>query len=358
MRYASYDAVRTHHRSGNMILKGIDDKTSQLAALEDLRPAAPAHIKPLIQRDLASLRAGIKAEQDAAYYIDFDLKNSERTAIIHDIRLEVDGRVAQIDHLLIHRTLTVYVLETKHVASGLKITEEGEFLRWNDFKKTYEGMASPLAQNERHIAVLRDAFKRIEMPTRLGVRLDPVFKSFVVVSPKARIDRPKKFDSSQVIKSDGLLKAIEAGFEKEGALSSLGAVSRLVAGDTLKEIARKLIRWHKPIAIDYAAKYRAVVPAAVQPVVTEAEPEAYKPAEPSQQSADGFACRHCGKSALSIQYGRYGYYFKCSACDGNTPIKIDCDKEGHKERLRKQGPKFFRECEACGTSELFFENAG
>ena len=71
----------------------------------------------------------------------------------------------------------VFVLETKHFHAGLKITEEGEFLRWNDFRKTYEGMPSPFAQNDRHIAVLRDAFKQIDMPKRLGVRLSSTYRT-------------------------------------------------------------------------------------------------------------------------------------------------------------------------------------
>jgi hypothetical protein len=56
-------------------------------------------------------------------------------AVIHDLRLDIDGRVAQIDHLLIHRSLNCFVLETKQVHAGLKITETGEFLRWNDWKR-------------------------------------------------------------------------------------------------------------------------------------------------------------------------------------------------------------------------------
>ena len=90
----------------------------------------------------------------------------------------------------------------------IKITEEGEFLRWNDYKKTFEGMPSPLAQNERHIQVLQDVFAQIDMPTRLGLRLSPSFQTLILVSTNARIDRPKKFDSSRVVKADVLDKTI------------------------------------------------------------------------------------------------------------------------------------------------------
>src|SRR5437762_7135786 len=160
-----------------MLLKRQDDKHGQIRELERLEAIAPAGQKAQIEKELRSVRAGLNGEKEAAYLIDFDVKGSKRSAVIHDLRLEIGGRVAQIDHVLLHRTLNVFVLETKHLHAGIKITEDGEFLRWNDFRRTYEGMASPFAQNERHIAVLRDAFDRIEMPTRMGVRLTPVFVS-------------------------------------------------------------------------------------------------------------------------------------------------------------------------------------
>lgn len=69
------------------------------------------------------------------------------------------GGVAQIDHLSIHRTYRFFVLEPKHVSHGLKITESVEFMRWNDWKKSYEGMPSPLQQNERHAALPRKAIE-------------------------------------------------------------------------------------------------------------------------------------------------------------------------------------------------------
>src|SRR3546814_9135452 len=81
--------------------------------------------------------------------------------------------------------MDVYVLETKHFHAGIKITEDGEFLRWNNYQKTYEGMASPLEQNERHIQVLKDVMAQIELPTRLGVRIPPSFQSFVLVGPRS-----------------------------------------------------------------------------------------------------------------------------------------------------------------------------
>jgi hypothetical protein len=151
-----------------------------------------------------------------------------------------------------HRSLNVFAVETKSFHAGLKITEEGEFLRWNDWKKTYEGMSSPLAQNERHIAILKDAFNQIEMPSRLGIRLSPTFHSVVVVDTKARIDRPKKLDTGRVIKADMLTDFIQKTLDQQ---SAMGFLAKLIGTDTLEQISRGLASLHRPAAIDYRAKF-------------------------------------------------------------------------------------------------------
>ena len=45
----------------------------------------------------------MKGEQEAAYHIDFHLKDSQNWAVIHDLRVEWNGRGAQMDHLHIDR---------------------------------------------------------------------------------------------------------------------------------------------------------------------------------------------------------------------------------------------------------------
>ena len=343
-----------------MLLKRADDKRPQIVELERLVATVPAGQRAQIEKELRSFRAGLKGEEEAAYLIDFDVKDSKYSAVIHDLRLEIGGRVAQIDHVLLHRTLNVFVLETKHLHAGIKITEDGEFLRWNDFKKTYEGMASPFAQNERHIAVLRDAFNRIEMPTRMGVRLAPVFVSYVLVSPNARIDRPKRLDTSRIIKADVLLETIQRRFDKESVLDTLSSMTRVVSAETLEDIGRKLIALHRPATYNFAAQLlQSKTTVRADAVLSETAPQEQR--DVSRRSVilvNGRPkCRGCGSESLSIQYGKFGYYFKCRSCNDNTPIKITCDREGHKERLRKDGRHFYRECIECKTSTLFYTNS-
>ena len=55
-------------------------------------------------------------------------------------------------------------------------------------------------------------------------------------------------------------------------------------------------------------------------------------------------------------YGKYGYYFKCDACAGNTPLGLIHPSSGEKLRVRKQGRAFYAEREQDDFSVLFFTN--
>jgi hypothetical protein len=230
-----------------MILKTADSKDEGLAALNALLATAPDAKRKLIEEEIRIIKAGQRAEADAAYHLDFDLRASKITAVIHDLRLVLhDGRTAQIDHLVIHRTNKFYVLETKSFSHGVKITEDGEFLRWNNFKRRYEGLASPLEQNERHVTVLTRLLASAEWP-------EPVIKPFVMISPKARIIRPKEFDTSRVIKADQFMSTLKADLEQTGLISGLLGMARM---RSVEDLGLWLVGCHKPAkATDYAAKF-------------------------------------------------------------------------------------------------------
>jgi hypothetical protein len=70
---------------------------------------------------------GTKAEQGVAYEIEFHHGASPDVMTIHDLRIECDGRVAQIDHLIIHRFLDVRVCKSKFFSGGVEINESGEW---------------------------------------------------------------------------------------------------------------------------------------------------------------------------------------------------------------------------------------
>ncbi len=239
-----------------MLIKTADDKTPQLQALEALlqHPDASPAKRQEIEAEVRRIRTGAKGEAQSAYEIDFYLKDSKNWAVIHDLRLECNGRVAQIDHLLINRFLCFYVLETKHFNADLQINEQGEFTAWYA-KKPY-GIPSPLEQNDKHIHVLRTAvLERLALPTRLGVRLSPSFESVVMVSKDSRITRPKQRDTHNVIKADHIYNWLQKDLESESILASVASLAKVVSGDTVQELAIQLARWHRPGSIDYKARF-------------------------------------------------------------------------------------------------------
>lgn len=339
-----------------MLVKVADNKNHVITSLEQLQryPHLTDRQAYNLETELRCLRAGIKGEEESAYLIDFDFKESKNYAVIHDLRLEVNGRVAQIDHLVLNRALEVFVLETKHFNDGIKITEQGEFLRWNAFKKVYEGMSSPLEQNARHIAVLKDAFDTIDMPNRLGLRLKPSFISYVLVSPSARIDRPKNLNTSNVIKADQFKSILMESVNQplissfSNALGNISALAKVVYSSTLEDIAQRLCALHQPLTINYQKKF------GIQDCSAKQVESSTSTVKADEKIAH--VCRKCHNENISVQYGKYGYYFKCFNCDGNTPIKVSCDKETCKARIRKEGERFFRECHICNSSELYFTN--
>ena len=124
----------------------------------------------LVERELKALNYGVHGEQNSAYFLNFTFEKSKNFAVIHDLRIEWQGRVAQIDHLLINRFLEIFVLETKNFFGDLKINDQGEFSVV--YSKRVYGIESPIEQNKRHIYVLKDRVEaRGLAPSRLGVPL-------------------------------------------------------------------------------------------------------------------------------------------------------------------------------------------
>lgn len=334
-----------------MLIKSADSKDPDSAMLERLLDEAPADKRALIHEYLRTLRAGLKAEQDAQYLIDFTYQPSDRFVVLHDLRLHDGERHAQIDHLLIHRTLHVFVLESKHFNAGIKITPQREFLQWNVYRHRYEGIPSPIEQNARHLSVVERVFRELKLPSRMGIRLRPVFQSFVLVSNNARIIRPQGVNTDEVIKVDALTSTISQEFDKLSVPDTIGHLARVVSEEALRNIGQQVLARHQPIVINYQAKFGMTQPSRLS---TGAHPTS-NPIQ-TNDAADPPRCGRCRSTQLVVQHGRYGYYFKCGVCGGNTRITMECGHVGHHERIRKVKQKFFRDCADCGTSQLFFVN--
>ena len=216
---------------------------------------------------------------------------------------------------------------------------------------------------------------------------NPTIECFVLVSSKARIDRPAGNKFPEVVKADQFFTAYQKNID--ASLNSVGGFFSGIANSFLgvrpDDIVKRLVQMHRPIKFDFATKFGmtglkeaephtsfaatpdfqsmgtgwghhspASTPTPAKKAVAEPEIAAINKSPPT---GDMPTCKSCASADVSIQYGKFGYYFKCSPCRGNTAIKLSCGLMGHKERLRKDGLKFYRECADCKTSSLYFVNS-
>ena len=260
-----------------MLIKQADDKTKDLETLKALaaRPDATADTRKKIEQEIRNIQSGMKGESEAAYEMQFHYGESKNWMVLHDLRLECGGRVAQIDHMLVNRFLEIYVCESKHFSEGVAINEQGEFAAF--FGSKPYGIASPLEQNRRHMAVLEAVFKtgQVAPPKRLGFTITPSLHGLVLVSKTARISRPKaRIEGIEmVIKNDQLKAKINRDIDKDNNI--LGA-AKLIGQDTLEDFAQRLAAAHEPKQFDWAAKFglsaAVIAPVAPMKPVTKEQP--------------------------------------------------------------------------------------
>ena len=238
-----------------MILKHKDDLAPHLAELELLLavPELTPSQRESIQDEITAMRAGDRGEKEAAYHIDFGWKDGKNSAVIHDLRIEHNGRVAQIDHLIINRVLHCHVIESKGYSREVRISDVGEW----EVKTRYgwKGIPSPIEQNRRHIEVLKSFLSENQLlPKRLGLAMPMTFHNWVLVSPSAQLRRHAA-DLENVVKMDMFETALMKRNDKAGMLETLGSVSKWVSLETVERLAQDLIRAHKPSMFNFAAKF-------------------------------------------------------------------------------------------------------
>ncbi len=283
-----------------MLIKSADDKSKRLALLEELQKSSLLDVrqKDWLRTELRNLRAGIKGEQAAAFYLDGHYKDGQNNVLLHDLRFKLDDEVAQIDHLVINRTGYMVLIETKNYSGDLEVNTHGEFtVRYS--QERY-GIPSPYEQSRRHARILGKLLERLEISTRTDKL--PEFHNVVMMHPQAIIQRPdpKAFDTSFLIKADQFPAWHEKLVEGIGTGGIFKALFNVRSPDTIREWGEKLKRQHR--AADLLAlpdfmqpkthmvqAAQALMPAAPAPKV---EPAPGTPAESDASLAKKLICAH------------------------------------------------------------------
>jgi len=306
---------------------------------------------------------GEAAEKQMAFYLNRQFGESKDVFVFNDLRIERNGEVAQMDHLIVHQ-FGLAIIESKSVTGSITVNEHLEFER----KTT--GIPSPVEQARRQGELLRSLLTdhKKDLRNKVFGLMQAGFKScpvniFVAISDTGKIRRVgKKIKIPELMKADqvsGSVQELITAHKKgdsipfgELILDSMDAMEgkkRKKKPEPKKELGnykfkteelRKVVEFlkasHKPSA-------RAAVAAPVEPVVRKKLPT--------------YICTHCHETNLSIEWNKaQSYYFECHSCGESTPIKNRCAQCNEITRTRKSKQEFSSVCTSCDLEKLFFVN--
>ena len=312
--------------------------------------------------------AGAKAEKQMAFYLKRAFVDTPDLMVFNDLRIkDGTGDFAQIDHLVLHRH-GIIIIESKSVSTSVTVNRRGE---WNrDWKGQEKGMPSPIEQAKRQIDLLRrelQANRETLRNKKLGIIqggfISCPFEILVAISDDGTIKR--EMEMPEVVKADQVpdrirdivkrhKKAASFFSSKEDRNGKDGMYS--FADEEMTAISSFLLGSHVPLKVDSEAR-SASAGRVCEPRASYAPAPAPKPAPapaPEPELASGLGvCEKCGQQCL-INWGRYGYYWKCIHCDSNMPIKDVCPSCKQKIKLRKDRNRYFSYCDLCKTGETLY----
>ncbi|HID36374.1 MAG TPA: NERD domain-containing protein [Ghiorsea sp.] len=236
-----------------MVIKPMDSLETRKLELGILKSFnLPANKAYLVEQEWKRLNAGEKGEKNTAYLLDFYLDKAKNWAIIHDLRIEHEGKVAQIDHLIITRALDIYVLETKAYGDTLHILDDGSFIA--SYQEKEYAVSSPIEQNKRHAFILEKAIQPL-LPKRLGIVLKPSIQSYVLIDQNTILKRSKTFDSSHVIMAAQFLSKLDEKYETLGVKEVLTKASKLMSQQSVQDFAEAVAHLHCKSIENYKKRF-------------------------------------------------------------------------------------------------------
>lgn len=107
----------------------------------------------MIVKDKEIAYSGDKQEQDVASFLHSAFKDSKEIFVFNDIRIEHDGEVAQIDHLILY-IYGFILIESQSITAEVKVNSNQEWARSDNGK--WSGLPSPITQVELQQKLLRE----------------------------------------------------------------------------------------------------------------------------------------------------------------------------------------------------------
>jgi hypothetical protein len=338
-----------------------------------------------IESNSIRAKADARAEHDVAFYLRRSFGNHRPDVLVfHDLRLEHEGEVAQIDHLVIHRH-GMFIIETKSVSGELHVDRFGQFE--HVFGRSHrEGMESPVKQAERQADLLRRLLiaNKDHLHDRAlfgliqgGFTHCPI-EICVAISGKGIIRGAQH--APEVRKADLIPQDIEARIKAHRAGSRLLSDTNskdgiYVLNDAERERLRNfLLSQHRPRSRsrrdsrETAGGVPATVVASRQseraevgtaPPLPPAKPLAQDDLAGQRQPAvrtRAHSFPRCHSARLVMLRGRYGYFLKCEECQGKIRLDLRVPGSGKLGQLHSAGRSFMLTCPDTGRQFVYSTN--
>lgn len=321
-------------------------------------------LKPYVDREERDPRraAGRRAERQMAHYLDRHFHDRKKLHVLHDVRIEHDGEVAQMDHLVVHG-FGVAIVESKSVSTSVRINAAGEWERQWDGR--WRGMPDPILQGERQGLVLKRllASRESELLDKLlgliqGTFTHMALDVFAAISDDGTIKRAKARQAPRAMKADAIPKAVEdlvATHRRDARLFNPNLIAFAKAPRDFNDAELLRVGHFLRVRSTDVLVEPPVVPEPAAPRTSVASSPPVAPTQPATSVNPGravvirstVACKSCGGADLEAAVGRYGPYAKCRSCSANTAVKIACAGCGERVRLDTGPDGFDGRCGAC-----------
>ena len=239
------------------------------------------------------LAAGDAAEKQMAFYMKRAFGSASDVWVINDLRIEHEGEVAQMDHLLVSQR-GLFIVESKSFTGSVHINAHGEWAR--QYENSKQGIASPVLQADAQGQLLKKMLKANKdklLGTLVGLQKGfsycPVLV-YVAISDGGIIHRD--MDLPQVMKADAVAPAIKAWLESCSVLKGLLSLSLevkpgewVMSKKEAETVALFLATRHTPrvtteIIKNEKSKAAVVIPTRIEPM------------------QEGHVCPECGQQKL------------------------------------------------------------
>ena len=233
-----------------MILKEPDNKEPIIEVLKKLlkHPKIYPSKKEQIKKELYKFKVGWGNEKDAAYYINSYLKDSDRTVVLHDLRLKVGDYSVQIDHLLLHRT-SIVILESKYFSSRLVYDKLNNAFLVRNSKGKLKGIPDPRKQAERQALELKRIINTLNLDRLLALNID----YFVLVSPKTVFSGKMP---PEIIKADQIKEKLDSRVDNMSFFEGVKRTLHLfkTSKESLVGAGKVLLQYHRPLKVEEVLK--------------------------------------------------------------------------------------------------------